>query len=398
MRQSIQEAECLAEITGPYGPVHISEKIVQRLWAKGVFLGTPMRTLSGRLLRLAHPGRPNTHEGPDFLGAVWELDGARMSGDAEIHFYREDWRAHGHDRDPAFDGVALHLLVFPPTIGGSPVRTSNGREPETVVLLPHLPDDLESAAAEDALLRGERRPGFDPVLEHIASLAPELRRERLARAARSRWECKVSFARHRIRTEGRERTAHRLFLETLGLRRNRAPMADLSRRHDLADFAGLDADTLYHSMRGAWKLSGVRPANHPRNRLRAYGELARRRPDWPTEALEFLIALPHAETSGHDTTAFRKAAGLAALRLTLAEEKLAGTVGGTRLDTLVADALLPWACAASDRDLFDYWHHWPLGDAPEQTAKTLASAGITGPGVALSNGLFQGLLGVALGL
>ena len=399
MRQPLPAADALAEITGPYGPVIVAEKVIQRLWARGAFLHTPMRSLSGRVIRLVYPGKTNTGEGPDFREAVWECDGVRFTGDAEIHFYRDDWRAHGHDHDPGFDSVALHAVVFPPAAGSHPARTASGREPETLVLLPHLPEDLETAAAEDALLRGESRPGDAPLLEHLVALAPDARRERLARAARHRWESKVNFARHRVQTEGVDATAHRLFLETLGLRRNRAPMADLARQHDLADFAANDADGLFDAMRGAWKLAGVRPANHPRARLRAYGELARLRPNWPAETLDFLAALPHSgDTAFDDTAAFRKVAGLPALRAALAEEKLAGAVGGSRLDTVVADALPPWASATTGRDFYDYWCHWPLGDAPANTPKVLAAAGLTGQGTVLSNGLFQGLLGVALGL
>ena len=91
----------------------VAEKVIQRLWARGAFTDAAMRTLSGKPLRLVYPGTHNTREGPDFREAVWELAGTRVIGDVEIHFYREDWRAHGHDRDPAFDAVALHVVVSP---------------------------------------------------------------------------------------------------------------------------------------------------------------------------------------------------------------------------------------------------------------------------------------------
>lgn len=387
--------EIVAEITGPYGPVTVSEKVIQRLWARGAFTDIPMRTLSGKTLRLLRPGKNNPHEGPDFREATWELAGVRITGDAEIHFYREDWNAHGHDRDPEFDRVALHLVVFPPAAGSTPIRTRSGREPETLVLLPYLPEDLETAAAEDALLRGEGRAGDNTVVEMLAAMPAQERLFRIQKAARERFSGKVGFAAHRITADGRDKTAHRLFLETLGLRRNRAPMSELARNHTVADFAAIGAEALFSEMSGRWKLAGVRPANHPRTRLAAYVRLAQSRPDWPEAALNFFTALPHV---AGDTAAFRKHAGLPRLRKILAEEILGGAMGGTRLDTLVVDALIPWAQASSDRDLETYWRHWPMGDAPESVPGALTVLGLTGPGRPASNGLFQGLLGVALGL
>lgn len=395
MKRVDSSGDGVAEITGPYGPVTVSEKVIQRLWARGAFTDIPMRTLSGKTLRVVHPGKNNAHEGPDFREATWELAGVRITGDAEIHFYREDWNAHGHDRDPEFDRVALHLVVFPPAAGGTPIRTRSGREPETLVLLPYLPEDLETAAAEDALLRGEGRAGDNTVIEMLAALPADERLFRIRKAARERFAVKVKFAAHRIASDGRDRTAHRLFLETLGLRRNRAPMSELAQNHPVEDFAKIGADALFNEMTGRWKLAGVRPANHPRVRLEAYSRLALNRPDWPSAALEFFSALPHA---AGDTANFRKHAGLPRLREILAEEILGGAMGGTRLDTLAVDSLIPWAQAASGRDLEIYWRHWPMGDAPAAVPKTLAILGLTGPGRPASNGLFQGLLGVALGM
>jgi hypothetical protein len=400
MRRPFTAPEIVAEITGPYGPVSVSEKVIQRLWARGAFMGITMRTVSGKNLKLIEPGKSNPHEGPDFREAVWELAGTRMTGDAEIHFYNDDWYAHGHDRDPEFDRVALHLLVFPPGKETKPVRTRSGREPVTLVLLPHLPEDLESTAAEDALMRAEGRTNDAGLIETLAAMPPDGRLFRIQYAARERYDAKLRFARHRIIADESEPTAHRLFLETLGLRRNRAPMSDLAQNHPIADFAKLDSDRLFEEMTGRWKLAGVRPANHPRTRLRAYGELARQRPNWPEDVRRFFAALPHTDVTEEigDTAAFRKQTGLTRIRETLATEILAGAIGGTRLDTLVVDALLPWAEAATGRDLFAYWYHWPMGDAPERIPESLATLGLTGPGKPASNGLFQGLLGVALGM
>src|ERR1043165_4982537 len=43
MRHPFTAPEIVAEITGPYGPVSVSEKVIQRLWARGAFMGITMR-------------------------------------------------------------------------------------------------------------------------------------------------------------------------------------------------------------------------------------------------------------------------------------------------------------------------------------------------------------------
>lgn len=390
--------EHVAEITGPYGPVHITEKVVQRLWASGAFLRTPLRTASGKTLRLESTGRANMQEGPDFLEAEWTLDGAPAGGDVEIHFYKEDWRAHGHEYDANFRDVALHAVVFPPPRDAAPVKTASGRVPETLVLLPHLPSDLENVATEDALLRAEKRPEERSPFTVLAAFAPEIRATRLKIAAEKRWSSKIGYIRRRLENDPPATVAHRLVLETLGLRRNRAPMAELAARHTPEDFATLSPETFFEAMNRRWKLAGVRPANHPLTRLRAYARLASGRPDWPELFRKKCAALPPIDDTD-DAAIFRRKLALGALRKNIGDDILAGAVSGSRLDTLVVDALLPWLAACDDRqNLFPLWRHWTMGDAPDRTATTLRTLGLAGPGRPVTNGLFQGLIGVACGL
>lgn len=386
-------ADRVAEVTGPYGPVSVSEALIQRLWARGVFIGVVARLASGRSFRLIRPGRLNRAEGPDFLEAEWELDGRIVRGDVEIHFYAADWRAHGHERDARFAGVRLHAVVFPPRPGEPAAMTCRGDRPEVFTLLPHLPEDLETAGLEDALLRGEARP--DSLTESLAALDPEGREALLRRAARVRWTTKLEFARRRVAADGAARALHMMFLETLGLRRNRAPMSELAARHPPEEFARRSPEEFYAEMAGRWRTAAVRPANHPLARIHAYAALNKNRPDWMRVATEVFDGF-HEYPETDDTILFRKRVGLPSRRVNLRERALAGVVGGTRFDTLAADALLPWHAANGGRDHFPLWWHWPAGDAPESVTASLASLGFSGRTKPLCNGLVQGFLGLAL--
>ena len=62
-------------------------------------------------MRVLHPGFLSVEGGPDFRGASVQFgDSPPQSGDVEVDLRSSGWRAHGHDRNPAFKGVILHVV------------------------------------------------------------------------------------------------------------------------------------------------------------------------------------------------------------------------------------------------------------------------------------------------
>ncbi len=212
--EGMPASPAVAEMQGWYGPYTVSERVVQKIWLRGNFRADNLRTLSGKALRIRHPGRWNLQEGPDFHGGEWELDGRRVRGDVEVHFQARDWQAHGHGQDPNYAGVALHVLLFPPAANEVVPRTIQGESPEQVVLIEHLEHDLEDYAAEEALLAAEGRDPLGP-LEEFLRRPPADRLARLLDRALHRWRQKRSFAAHRIVKSGFAEACHQLTLEAL---------------------------------------------------------------------------------------------------------------------------------------------------------------------------------------
>lgn len=68
------------------------------------------RTVDGRAVQIIDPGRLNTDAGPDFFNAKIAIDGRVWAGDVEIHVRASDWHRHGHDTDPAYKSVILHVV------------------------------------------------------------------------------------------------------------------------------------------------------------------------------------------------------------------------------------------------------------------------------------------------
>ena len=87
------------------------ERLLQGIWHHQRLLRDRLRTLDGRTVRVLHPGFWNHEGGPDFRNAVLQFDSPpAQSGDVEIDLHPSGWRAHGHDRNPAFRNVALHVV------------------------------------------------------------------------------------------------------------------------------------------------------------------------------------------------------------------------------------------------------------------------------------------------
>jgi len=389
-----ESAPAVAEMQGWYGPYTVSERVVQKIWLRGDYRATNLRTVSGKPLRVRHPGRWNLQEGPDFRGGEWELDGRRVRGDIEIHFHARDWAAHGHGEDPNYANVALHVLMFPPTAGEPLARTSQGETPEQVVLIDHLERDLEDYATDEALLAAEGRDPLGP-LEEFLKRPPADRLARLLDRALHRWRQKRAFATQRIAKAGFDEACHQMTLEALGFRRNRAPMSALALKYPLAGWAkhpplpGL----LFEEEKEHWKLAGLRPANHPKLRLEQYAIAIAANPQWTRKLINLAQSWPGGATAVEDSGPFRRRNNLTAFRKRITKEIFADVWQGARLNTLIGDVLLPLAAAQTNGEFFALWFHGFPGDAPPAYAKFLQQAEILNrQNQPLCHGLLQGAL------
>jgi len=87
------------------------ENLLQAIWQHQRLLREQLRTLDGELVRVLHPGFRSVEGGPDFRGAVVQIGEApARTGDVEVDIRSSGWRAHGHDRNPAFRNVVLHVI------------------------------------------------------------------------------------------------------------------------------------------------------------------------------------------------------------------------------------------------------------------------------------------------
>lgn len=279
------------------------EKLLQAVWRHQRLKRDRLQTAAGRPLRILHPGFLNVEGGPDFRAAVLQFDGEKpVSGDVEIDLAPGGWRAHGHDRNPAFKNVLLHV------VWEASLHPATGRLP--VLALKNVLDapTAELARAlenESGLPEGLRGRCSAPLRELSGSQRDIL----LGAAARVRLQNKAAGLLARAREGGWEQALWENLFRALGYKHNVWPMQSLaeSRRHwqagaqsvpeiqaRLLGTAGLLPDELTRSQkssdtflrrawdgwwrerdalapwvlpRAAWKFHGLRPANHPQRRL-----------------------------------------------------------------------------------------------------------------------------------
>lgn len=359
------------------------ERLLQSVWQHQRLQRDALRTLEGEPVRVLHPGFQSVEGGPDFRGAVIQFGSeAPRSGDVEVDIRTQGWRAHNHDRNPAFKNVILQVVW-------ESEKAAPGGPPAL-----KLRQALDAPLGELSLWLGsEAIPALPEGLRGqcsgpLRNLASAQLTELLHQAARVRLQSKGAQLQARARQAGWEQALWEGLFRALGYKHNVWPMqrlAELRPRWNAASapalaiqarllgLSGLLPFELTRSQeatdgylrrvwdqwwrerdefsdcvlpRSLWRFHGLRPANHPQRRLalaahwsRA-GNLASRLKAWSATqatapaAARSLLELLQVERddfwSWHCT--FRSA------RLKKAQPLL----GATRVTDLAINVVLPW--------------------------------------------------------
>src|SRR5213595_411861 len=92
-------------------PRNFSELELQARWFAGDF-GRRFTTTAGDEVEVVQFGTWNREAGPDFSDAAMRLNGGDVTrGSIEFDLADQNWEAHGHATNPAFDQTVLHVFV-----------------------------------------------------------------------------------------------------------------------------------------------------------------------------------------------------------------------------------------------------------------------------------------------
>jgi hypothetical protein len=70
-----------------------------------------LTTEEGEWIKIIYPGRVNREQGADFRDAVIATNRGLTMGDIEVHVKSNEWRAHRHHRNSAYNQVILHVVM-----------------------------------------------------------------------------------------------------------------------------------------------------------------------------------------------------------------------------------------------------------------------------------------------
>lgn len=271
------------------GQATVDEAQVVALWERQAFDAS---ALAAHAIRVIYRGVPSDAGGPDYQDAILSFGPAGLAqGDVEFHVRSSDWNRHGHHLDRAYNRVILHVVWETDDIE---TRRRDGHSVPRVALRP-----LQPALP---LL------GQPDCAEAFTAVTTDMLRGVLGQLGLQRFERRAEHFAASIESQGAEQVLYAALLEGMGYASNREAFRHLAEALPLAWLLGLPPEQWETALleaagfgdgpvhvparlsADAWRLSRLRPANHPRLRLAGMARLLERLAPRPVERLLDVVA------------------------------------------------------------------------------------------------------------
>jgi hypothetical protein len=87
-----------------------NEYVFQELWSRFSETWKGLVTTNGDTVKIISSGFANVNHGPDFKNAHIKIGQTEWFGNIELHLRTSDWFRHGHDKDPKYQNIVLHVV------------------------------------------------------------------------------------------------------------------------------------------------------------------------------------------------------------------------------------------------------------------------------------------------
>lgn len=202
----------------------VSEHLLSAIWQAQWLRRAALRTTDGRSVRVVYRGRWSHGLGPDFRDALLVFDdGPLLRGDIEVHRRAADWAAHGHQHDPRYAAVILHVTYDEAAVE---CRRPDGAVLPQVALAPVLLGPLDRFQPPATLPLGALGDG--PCANHLVATAPERLLATVRAAGLARLRQKAAVVEASFTAMPPDQSFYAGLLEALGYSQNRAPALALA--------------------------------------------------------------------------------------------------------------------------------------------------------------------------
>jgi hypothetical protein len=200
------------------------ESLIVKIWQHLLLNGAELTTERGKPLKIIYPGRINDDRGADFRDAVIATDGGLIKGDIEVHVKSSDWRAHRHHRDPVYNRVILHVVMWHNAKAATNLQ--NGKGIHILALHKYIkspisqwPGRIEPPASLNM-----------PCLKAPERLTTGIIAEFLNSAGEERFLAKAAKFQVNIAQLGASQSLYQGIMRALGYSKNKLPFLELARR------------------------------------------------------------------------------------------------------------------------------------------------------------------------
>lgn len=286
------------------------ELILQSHWFSGHF-GIQFTTDEGESVTIQQFGFWNHSAGPDFVHCSLTIDGEEKTGAIELDISAEHWKLHGHQENPSYTEVILHV-VFTDEKQKSFTRDKVKKHiPRVTISSSLLEEALGQPRIPQAVAHLGRcsKPLEKASTEHINTLFESAFKHRLIK--------KSTRIQHTEKAHGKEQALWLQISETLGYRPNSMNFKILAQRLPIQQLMCYSSEEISAILFGTsgflhpkmhesapedsqkwlsdlwqtwwklrqdheldetrtiqWNLAGIRPVNHPQRRLAALAQVA----------------------------------------------------------------------------------------------------------------------------
>jgi hypothetical protein len=215
---------------------NLPERQVIRIWQHLLLNRTELVTEADERLKIIYPGRVNDDQGADFRDAVIATSQGLIKGDIEVHVNSSDWQAHRHHRDPVYNRVVLHVVMWRDTKAATILE--NGKDIPVLALHKYIKAPISQWPewmVERDFVRKAPQDFFGDVLSRpCLNAAERLNTGVLAQlldcAGEERFSAKAARFQANLTQMEASQTLYLGIMGALGYSRNKLPFTELARR------------------------------------------------------------------------------------------------------------------------------------------------------------------------